>query len=675
MSHQYTSQTIPEAGQEMSNYGQAQPNPQFPSAPPWNHDDFTPEAERLRQQEIPLKNPPGTWNAWSLSNGLFAPQQQYSIVGEQRPPPEAKHNPKEPGVAWGIHWYTPASIATLLFLAVGGAIGHHLYYSSLDEQLAGTASEQQWVTRIGTALAFLIKAALATAVMISRQQRVWVSLRQKFLSLYAIDALFGVTDDFFQFFNGEMVVRAKTATLMAVVRWTIPIAAIFTPGTISVIATVKLNSTSCTVPTLRFPYDFTTASHLVGPNQTLPNSTVLGEEWRIIYRAPSAAAKKIFTLSAYSGDIAAGVPDVEGTTLHQDCGPKCNYAVSFEGPALQCFEEIPWNSTRTPWFQTMELIPTTVGSNYNYVQGTLGTEFVAGMGNYSRKDANTSDVLWVGHRITLSNDPDLPAKKRYEPHVYSCQNSVGRYNVSVEVRDNRLVSTVDSVDILYPIPHNYPFTDNTINYTANWAVMDVLGDILGGDATVTPSGPSGSYSQLSTTDTSVGSTPLTLRANNNELRTVPNLGAAIEKMAHSMIASLLAERSLIYSAAMNSTCHSTRFHNVYRYNARTLVIVYCTAIAIALLMAALGGVSLVQNGVAHDTSFSTMVATTRNPRLDYLFTGACLGRIPLRKELGKTKMMFGEQVKGAMYEEGRVEHAAFGLKGEVRRLKKGGRYL
>ena len=654
----------------MSNYGNLYTNPNISGAPPWNYDDYTTERDRLRPQEPASKNSQRSWNSWGFPNGIFAPQQQYSVLDDQRPSQGVWHNPKEPGVSWGVHWYAPVSIITLLCLGVGGAIGHHLYYSTLHEQLAGTASQQQWVTRIGTALAILIKTVLAAAVLISRQQRVWVSLREKFLSLYAIDALFGVTDDFFQFFNGEMVARAKTATLMAVVRWIIPVAAIFTPGTISVISTVQLNNSSCTVPTLRFPYESSHASHPVGPN-----STVLGEEWRVIYMSPSALAKKIFTLSAFSGDIAAGAPDAEGTTLRQDCGAKCTYAISFDGPALRCIEEIPWHSDRAPWALNNSFLPTDQGIGFKDAMKNVGMEFAALMGNYSRKDAQTSDVLWVGHRIKLSDNADLAPEKRYEPHVYSCQNSVGKYSISVQVRDNRLVSTVDSVDILYPLPHDPPGVMNTENTTANWAVMDVLSSILAGHAIVQASGPSGSYSQLSTTDTSVGSTPLTTLVNNTELRTVPNLGAAIENMTHSMVASLLAERSLLYAAATNSTCHATLTHNVYRYNARTLIIVYSVTVVIALIMATLGGFSLVQNGVAHDTSFSTLVATTRNPRLDHLFSGACLGRTPLRKDLGKTKLMFGEQERRGRPEAGQVEHAAFGMKGEVRRLRKGARYI
>lgn len=571
-------------------------------------------------------------------------------------------------------------------------MGHHLYYSTLNNQQAGTAAQQQWVTRIGTALAFLTQATLSAAVLISRNQRVWVSLRGKFLSLYTIDALFSVTDNLFHFINGEMITRAKTATMMALVRWIIPIAAIFTPGTISVISTVEYNATSCIAPTIRFPYEQSNMSHLVNSSST---KAELSENWRVIYRSPSALAKKIFTLSAYSGEIAAGVPDIEGATLRSDCGANCTYAISFEGPTLNCTEEIPWDSGRAPWGHNLSFIPDSDGSSYKYVSKTLGTEFASMMG-YSPENATANDttsvvdVLWVGHRIILSSNTDLPVEEMYEPHVYSCQSSVGRYKVLAQVRDNRIVTTIDSVDILHGVPHEPASVVDTPTWTPNWAVMDVLSEILGGDATMEPNGPSGSYSQLTTEGTSVGSTPLTTHVNSTALRTVPQLGAEVEKMVQGMVVSLLADRSLVYAATVNSTCNSSHTHNIYHYNARTLVGVYAATAALAWLMVGLGAVALVQNGVAHDTSFSSFVSSTRNPRLDRLFRGACLGKNPLRKELGKTKFMFGEQqeplladgaMKGGATAVGDYQnlgtmagHATFGTEGEVKRLRRGGKY-
>lgn len=689
-------QPNPEPWHQMSSYdGFMHKNPNLAITPDWSYGDYVTDREKLRQQNNRANNQQSrNWTS-RLFSGIFASSKSYSAVDQQsqsRPAQSVRHDSIEPIDSWGVHWFTPVSMIVLLLLGLGSAVGHHLYYSSLDKQHAGSAAQQQWVTRIGTALAFLTQATLAAAVLISRKQRVWVSLRGKFLSLYAIDALFNVTDNFFDFINGEMIARAKTATMMALVRWIIPIAAIFTPGTISVVSTVEFNTTSCTAPTLRFPYEQSNMTHLVNSSAT---NGALGEDWRVIYISPSALAKKIFTLSAYSGDIADGVPDVEGATLRQDCDANCTYAISFEGPTLNCTEEIPWDSGRAPWHDDLSFLASDKDAAYGfkYVMSTLGAEFASMMGyspenSHANSTTSLPDVLWVGHRIKISNNTDLKPEEIYEPHVYSCQNSVGRYKVSAQVRDGRIVTLIDSVDVLYGVPHESPNVTNTEAITPNWAVMNVLSSILGGNATIEPNGPSGSYAQLSTVGTSVGSTPLTTHVDQIELRTVPDLGTEVEKVVHKMVASLLAERSLVYAATMDSTCSSSRAYNIYHYNAHTLVVVYVVTVVLAWLMVGLGAVSLVQNGVAHDTNFSSFVATTRNERLDRLFQGACLGKNPLGKELGKTKLMFGEQQEpllasaasagggGGSFQtlETEVGHTAFGTEGGVRRLKKGGRY-
>ena len=681
----------PDPWHETSNYdGTIHNNPNFVTTSESSYDGYAADRETLgRNSNVQHSR---KWTSRLLS-GLFATRKPYSAVNQQgpsRPAQSISHGSMQPIDTWGVHWFTPASMIVLLLFGLGGALGHHLYYSTLDKQRAGTAAQQQWVTRIGTALAFLTQATLAAAVLISRNQRVWVSLRGRFLSLYAIDAIFGVTDNFFHFINGEMIAHAKIATMMALVRWIIPIAAIFTPGTISVMSTVEFNTTSCTAPTLRFPYEHSNMSHLVNSSVTI---AALGENWRVIYRSPSALAKKIFTLSAYSGEIAAGMPNAEGATLREDCDQNCTYAISFEGPTLNCTEEIPWNSGRAPWHRDLSFLYSGDGVGYKYVLSTIGAEFTSMMGfspENSTLNSTTgwADVLWVGHRIKLSNDTNLKPEEMYEPHVYSCQNSVGRYNVSAQIRDSRIVTSIHSVDILYGVPHEAPLVLNTEPFTPNWAVMDVLSSILGGNATIEPNGPSGSYAQLSTVDTSVGSTPLTTHVDQLELRTVPNLGVEVEKMAQKMVASLLADRSLTYAATMNSTCRSSRTYNIYHYNARTLIAVYATTAALAWYMVVLGVISLLQNGVAHDTNFSNFVASTRNERLDRLFRGACLGKNPLGKELGETKLMFGEQQEpllaaaaagGAVSGNDKngepvVGHATFGTEGTVRRLKKGGLY-
>lgn len=140
-------------------------------------------------------------------------------------------------------------------LGVGCGVGHHFFYRHLDDRAAGTATQQQRVLLLGTALAFLSKAAFLSMMEIARTQWVWVTLRRKFLTLAGIDAVFGVTADLTHFTNGNMLRGAKVATAMAIVMWVFPLGAVLTPGTISVQTVTRTAVVGCTVRTMLFDLD------------------------------------------------------------------------------------------------------------------------------------------------------------------------------------------------------------------------------------------------------------------------------------------------------------------------------------------------------------------------------------------------------------------------------------
>ena len=85
----------------------------------------------------------------------------------------------------GIPWQAPATIVLSLTVGILLAIGHHLFYSSLHGReavgngykiLGADVSPQQLYVAIGTAFAFLVKAALITAVSTAYLQLLWRAL-------------------------------------------------------------------------------------------------------------------------------------------------------------------------------------------------------------------------------------------------------------------------------------------------------------------------------------------------------------------------------------------------------------------------------------------------------------------------------------------------------------------
>jgi hypothetical protein len=113
---------------------------------------------------------------------------------------------------------------------------------------------------------------------------------------------------------------------------------------------------------------------------------------------------------------------------------------------------------------------------------------------------------------------------------------------------------------------------------------------------------------------------------------VPNL---IEQLLQNTTISLLSA-----SRQNTSTIASSQSTiNVYSYHARILWIGYGTCIGATLVAMMIGMLAVRSNGGSGDRSFSLLVATTRNPALDDIFSanGTCTMR---EGGLKNTKLMF-----------------------------------
>lgn len=558
--------------------------------------------------------------------------------------------PNSNEVRWGIHWYTPTTMALLFILGVASAVSHHVYYSQLDQTTAGNADQQQWVIQIGAGLAFLSGAALASVIGISRTQWVWVTLRRRFITLAGIDALFGVTSDPLYFKNLDMLRRAKLATLMAVIMWIIPFTAILTPGAISVQTITKTYTVSCSVRTLRFDFDTnSTAERLCCTNDNLTTTDVGFYSEEEVSGIP-VFTERVLRLAAYSGviqppgnnglDSTGAIPQIKpihDTTVAQDCGRNCTYTVKFLAPSIKCSEETSWSSPDLAWASPQAFMRKT-----SYRAGTpVGPS-----------------ILWVGY---------IPGGET-DPRIILCHRSVARYTVRLDLQDHHFLEPIiQDVETLYVVadsPPQYP----DLLYMPNQSVFFILWDVLQGNLT------EGSFRASDVTLTPLFSDVYDIR---------PDLGPEIELMSQKMVVSLLSIDSpgtnktrplMRYSALEQNLCATTKSVAVYTYTTHRLLIVYTSTVTIAILMSFVGLVALGRNGVASNMSVSAILRTTRNPTLDHLM-GGCLGGNPMPKELEKLRLKFGEVRTGGEKEDGeRVGHVALGIEGEVFSIRRGGRY-
>jgi len=139
---------------------------------------------------------------------------------------ESSHNNRQnqhdnkPSTSFGDHF--PSSFVYMLATLIAGlllAVGHHLFYSSLNGQPVDTQIPQTWVNRIGAALAFLVKLFLVAAVGIAYTQYQWRTISRKPWQIKQIDSLTGVLNNAWFFYDVLLWIRVPTLAIIATISW------------------------------------------------------------------------------------------------------------------------------------------------------------------------------------------------------------------------------------------------------------------------------------------------------------------------------------------------------------------------------------------------------------------------------------------------------------------------
>lgn len=117
----------------------------------------------------------------------------------------------------------PVTMTVLLMAGALLVVGHHLYYTALDGKTVTELGERNWGQQfnlaVGTALAFLVKASLVSAVSAAYAQHFWLDVRDKFLPVSGIDSRFTALSSIFSMFDLPYHGKAKTGTILAVLTW------------------------------------------------------------------------------------------------------------------------------------------------------------------------------------------------------------------------------------------------------------------------------------------------------------------------------------------------------------------------------------------------------------------------------------------------------------------------
>ena len=115
---------------------------------------------------------------------------------------------------------------------------------------------QEWNIRIGTGLAFVAKTSWTLAVLTAQVQHVWATIEKKRLRPQDIDAMFLAPIDMVSLFRVKLLGKATIAMALAFLAWTIPISAIVTPSTLTVVNQNSTNIVPGTAPRVAFAGTF-----------------------------------------------------------------------------------------------------------------------------------------------------------------------------------------------------------------------------------------------------------------------------------------------------------------------------------------------------------------------------------------------------------------------------------
>ncbi|TLD13316.1 uncharacterized protein PgNI_02991 [Pyricularia grisea] len=527
-----------------------------------------------------------------------------------------------------ILWSPPVIILLFLVIGVGSALGHHLYYRSLDEREVSSEQEQQWAIRIGTGLAFSAKVALVASVVLAYTQRLWVTVRKRSLTLQNLDDAFSLPTSPLSFFSAPLLKKGKVLYLLAICIWTIPFVALITPATLSVRAGVLRTTEPASVP---IP---------LWLNETTNDSSYWAHWGGVGYQTgPSVALSHLVLTAATSMSI---IP-FKAPLLN------ASFALEFPGPALRCTN-----------LSTVVAANATMGRLWNRTMYEKTHHTIIYKANTTEKER-------------LYNHIFISVGGFNSPSQYSCSLYNSTYKVQFTFRDGVQSTVFDRPTIPSSAsPLNIKglyWTDFAPSELAYMSIFEAISTrllvahlsigstgVLNGDDTsgilLTSVAACSEFPTISSD---------ALLANQTEPWMCPSGSVArtVEELWHNVTISTLGSR--VFGRKRSSVqADVERTRNFYSYNTVFLWQAYSVAIAAALVCVVVGMHSYVANGYSASNSFSTILLATRNPDLDCLLSS---------KDARRAKLRYGGVAKSADGEG--LDHAAFGLVHAVEPFGKG----
>ncbi|KAG8952475.1 hypothetical protein FRC04_004535 [Tulasnella sp. 424] len=492
------------------------------------------------------------------------------------------------------------------------AVGHHLFNSWADGLPidSGTRIPQVWVLRIGTGFAFAFQTVLAASLSFVICQLLWFSARRKYLTVQDLNKLYHVERrDIISTIWSNAVMHGPLLVGAALLSFMLPIAAVFTPGSLGVRTAVDPEDAPCVI----------FAGNLSDLSATPPLYT--GDDCLPLDIIPNATRISEVTFAG-----ARPIP------LPEFCGKNCTYKVITDSMSFKCDTNQPLPAGQMP-------------------SGVTGTDTVTSI------HAPSSRTFWnatpSGDQLQIANDPTLPFSVGWLSGTSSSPNGDTQkaYCTPVHARYEFSVQTISGTQsVTYnvttsdEIPHVPPLSGQP----ARWCGIKEPQI-----AAITLAARRSLQGYLSMRTTEYGNTwdlsstvrlASFLNTVSDDLVEWGDVVKGIEETAANLTASLLS----MDNGRQNSTCTYLNSRVVYDYKSANLLAPY--GVAILVVAASLVfGVFVFLRFNPHDltTSFVDTIGITRNPDME-IFARKDGGQNELEALLRSTKFRLGELSGGYM---------------------------
>ncbi|CAL5873885.1 uncharacterized protein PFLUO_LOCUS8168 [Penicillium psychrofluorescens] len=338
-------------------------------------------------------------------------------------------------------------------MAIGtaSAIAQHVVFRHYDYQAVRSSTEQKWIGRVGTGLAFLCKTLLATACNTAYVQYLWMLARVRPASVSSLDAMYDVLSNALSFSQLAVWTKRPFLLLIAIISWLLPLAALVTPSALSVMNIPHITHKMLPVPQLDFNAPIYADLYVQGTGG---------------FQGPNILLSRLFMSSATAGQILSIPPPSQNSS----------YILDFHGPGLSC------KDMENP---TLAKEVVSYGQESVYYKSWVGPS-VAYEKNTSRASADSeldyvsgdSSKLWLAvFNMTT-----------FEPRFTKCALTNISYSVSFTFEAGEQSVNVLRVHELNGVPTRSDTSDMTQAHLAYQSMMAMINKLMVGGISNTPGG-------------------------------------------------------------------------------------------------------------------------------------------------------------------------------------------